>query len=51
VFHGSIDATIISSIEQVVFGALMIIFMIYEPLGMAKLWESIKSKIGFNKKK
>ena len=50
-FHGSIDATIISSIEQVVFGALMIIFMIYEPLGMAKLWESIKSKIGFNKKK
>lgn len=51
VFHGSIDATIISSIEQVVFGALMIIFMIYEPLGMAKLWESIKSKIGFSKKK
>tara|TARA_B110000305_G_C18851350_1_gene364656 strand:- start:67 stop:543 length:477 start_codon:yes stop_codon:yes gene_type:complete len=51
VFHGSIDATIISSIEQIVFGALMIIFMIYEPLGMAKLWENIKSKIAFSKKK
>ena len=37
VFHGAIDATIISSIEQVVFGVLIIIFMIYEPLGMAKL--------------
>ena len=44
VFHGAIDATIISSIEQVIFGLLMIIFMIYEPLGMAKLWENIKQK-------
>ena len=42
VFHGAIDATIISSIEQVIFGLLMIIFMIYEPLGMAKLWENLK---------
>jgi branched-chain amino acid transport system permease protein len=45
VFHGAIDATIISSIEQVIFGGLMIIFMIYEPLGMAKLWENLKQKI------
>ena len=45
VFHGAIDATIISSIEQVIFGLLMIVFMIYEPLGMAKLWETIKQKI------
>ena len=44
VFHGAVDATIISSIEQVVFGVLIIVFMIYEPLGMAKLWESIKQK-------
>ena len=45
VFHGAIDATIISSIEQVIFGLLMIIFMIYEPLGMAKLWENLKQKM------
>jgi branched-chain amino acid transport system permease protein len=45
VFHGTIDATIISSIEQIVFGALIIIFMIYEPLGFAKLWETLKQKI------
>ena len=53
VFHGAIDATIISAIEQVVFGVLMIIFMIYEPLGMAKLWETIKIKIAglFSKNK
>lgn len=53
VFHGMIDATIISSIEQIVFGVLMIVFMIYEPLGMAKLWETIKIKVSskFKKKK
>ena len=44
VFHGAIDATIISSIEQVVFGVLIMIFMIYEPLGMAKLWDNIRLK-------
>ena len=49
VFHGAIDATIISSIEQVIFGLLMIIFMIYEPLGMAKLWENIKQKFSSKK--
>ena len=51
VFHGAIDATIISSIEQVIFGLLMIVFMIYEPLGMAKLWENIKQKFSKQLKK
>jgi branched-chain amino acid transport system permease protein len=44
-FHGKIDATITSSIEQIVFGLLIIIFMIFEPLGIAKLWENLKLKI------
>ena len=51
VFHGMIDAAIISSIEQIVFGVLMIVFMIYEPLGMAKLWETIKIKVSSKFKK
>ncbi|MEM7043556.1 MAG: branched-chain amino acid ABC transporter permease [Pseudomonadota bacterium] len=44
IFHGMIDATIISSIELVVFGVLIIVFLIYEPLGMAKLWENLTSR-------
>jgi len=44
-FHGAIDATIISATEQVVFGVLIIVFMIYEPLGIAKLWENIKQRL------
>jgi len=43
-FHGAIDATIISATEQVVFGVLIIVFMIYEPLGIARLWENIKQR-------
>ena len=45
VFHGLIDATIISSIEQIVFGGLIITLMIFEPLGFAKLWETLKRKV------
>jgi len=48
VFHGMVDATIISSIELVVFGVLIILFMIYEPLGMAKMWEGIKARFRKN---
>ncbi|MFW5654180.1 MAG: branched-chain amino acid ABC transporter permease [Roseicyclus sp.] len=44
-FHGMIDATVISAVEQVVFGALIILFLIYEPLGIAKLWESAKARV------
>ncbi|MEM6577760.1 MAG: branched-chain amino acid ABC transporter permease [Pseudomonadota bacterium] len=48
-FHGMIDATIISSIELIVFGVLIILFMIYEPLGMAKLWENLKLRFSSRK--
>jgi len=44
-FHGTIDATVVSAIEQVIFGALIILFLIYEPLGMAKLWENVKHRM------
>jgi branched-chain amino acid transport system permease protein len=43
-FHGALNATFISAAEQMVFGALMIIFMIYQPLGMAKIWENVIHK-------
>ena len=44
-FHGMIDATVISAVEQVVFGTLIILFLIYEPLGIAKLWENMKARV------
>jgi branched-chain amino acid transport system permease protein len=36
-FGAAIDATVISAVEQVVFGVAIILFMIYEPLGLARL--------------
>lgn len=45
-FHGIVDATIISAIEQVMLGALIVLFMIYEPLGVAKLWDNFTNRWG-----
>ena len=36
-FGQAVDATIISATEQVIFGVAIILFMIYEPLGLARL--------------
>lgn len=49
VFHGlfgqSVDATVISAVEQIVFGAMIIMFLIFEPLGLARLWQLTKERL------
>ena len=44
-FGKSVDATIISAAEQVIFGAMIIVFLIFEPLGMARLWQLTKERL------
>ncbi len=48
-FHGifgqSVDATVISAVEQIVFGAMIIMFLIFEPLGLARLWQLAKERL------
>jgi branched-chain amino acid transport system permease protein len=41
----SIDATVISALEQIIFGVLIIVFLIVEPLGLAKLWQNALEKL------
>jgi branched-chain amino acid transport system permease protein len=41
----AIDATIISAIEQIIFGVLIIVFLIVEPLGMARMWQLTKERL------
>ncbi|MEM6488512.1 MAG: branched-chain amino acid ABC transporter permease [Pseudomonadota bacterium] len=41
----AVDATIISAFEQVIFGVLMILFMIYQPLGMARILENTLERL------
>jgi branched-chain amino acid transport system permease protein len=48
-FHGvfgqSVDAGVISAVEQVIFGMMIIMFLIYEPLGLARLWQLTKERL------
>lgn len=45
VLGDAVDATIISAFEQVIFGVMMIVFMIYEPLGLARLLELAQERL------
>ena len=48
-FHGAfghaIDATVISAVEQIIFGIMIIAFLIFEPLGLARLWQLMKERL------
>ncbi len=45
VFGNAIDATLISAFEKVIFGAMIIAFLIFEPLGLARMWQLTKEKL------
>jgi len=45
VFGAAVDATITSALEQVIFGVLIIVFLIFEPLGLARLWQITKERL------
>src|ERR1700754_2127310 len=45
VFGQSVDASLISAVEQVIFGVMIIAFLIFEPLGLARLWQLTKERL------
>jgi branched-chain amino acid transport system permease protein len=45
VFGQSVDAGVVSAFEQVVFGVMIIAFLIFEPLGLARLWQLTKERL------
>ncbi|MFM7506733.1 MAG: branched-chain amino acid ABC transporter permease, partial [Rubrivivax sp.] len=44
-FGRAMDASIASALEQVIFGMLIILFLIFEPLGLARLWQVTKERL------
>ena len=44
-FGKAVDATITSALEQVIFGVMIIMFLIFEPLGLARLWQLTKERL------
>jgi len=41
----AIDASVVSAVELIVFGSLIIIFLIVEPHGLARMWQLAKDKL------
>ncbi|MDX2258826.1 MAG: branched-chain amino acid ABC transporter permease [Hyphomicrobiaceae bacterium] len=41
----AVDATVASALEQIIFGAMIITFLIVEPLGLARLWQLTKERL------
>ena len=41
----AVNSTFTSALEQVIFGALIIVFLIFEPLGLARLWQLTKERL------
>lgn len=44
-FMEMVPADILSNIESIVFGGLIVFFLIVEPYGMARLWHTVKDKL------
>ena len=44
-FGGAIPQDVVSNFELVVFGSLIIFFLIVEPQGLARLWQITKEKL------
>lgn len=45
VFMDVVPSDILSNAESIIFGGLIVIFLILEPYGMARLWHTIKEKL------
>jgi branched-chain amino acid transport system permease protein len=45
VFGSAVDASVTSAVELIVFGALIIVFLIVEPHGLARLWQLTKERL------
>ena len=43
--HGSLQADTIAHLEHIIFGGLIIFFLIVEPHGLARLWQITKEKL------
>lgn len=44
-FMDVVPTDVLSNIESIIFGALVVLFLIVEPYGMARLWLTIKEKL------
>jgi branched-chain amino acid transport system permease protein len=44
-FMAVVPSEILSNLEAIIFGGLIVLFLVVEPYGMARLWHTIKDKM------
>lgn len=44
-FSGLVDAGHLENLQKLIFGALIIVFLIKEPAGLARLWDSFRERV------
>jgi branched-chain amino acid transport system permease protein len=44
-FGIELSGSVVSNVEAIIFGSLIIFFLIVEPLGLARLWQIAKEKL------
>jgi branched-chain amino acid transport system permease protein len=44
-FGGKIDGNLLAQLERIVFGGLLVLLLIYEPSGLARMWQIVKEKL------
>lgn len=45
IFGDAVSASLMSALEHVIFGVMIIVFLIFEPLGLARLWQLTKERL------
>jgi branched-chain amino acid transport system permease protein len=45
IFGGAVSASLMSALEHLIFGVMIIGFLIFEPLGLARLWQLSKDRL------
>lgn len=44
-FGGLVDGNLLAQLERIVFGGLLVLLLIYEPKGLARMWQIAKEKL------
>jgi branched-chain amino acid transport system permease protein len=45
IFGNAVDVSLLSALEQLIFGVMIVAFLIFEPLGLARLWQLTKERL------
>ena len=45
IFGAAVSVSLLSALEHLIFGVMIVVFLIFEPLGLARLWQLTKERL------